>query len=224
MAQNLEDLYRWIDEHQITRHKKNLNRDFSDAVPLAEILKKHYPKIVDMHNYAPKNSLALKIANWEILNRKVLNKIKINLSQKDQVELAKCIPGAIEKLLLRIKTKVEKKSEENKIEPVNERVYFLEGISNQERHEEVVPIKIRAGSKTLDQKMVPVNIFDRMEQDIASKNEKIAMLQDKLEHLEKMVAIKDERIKDLSQQLQAVGSGTGDTSATPRARFFNKIF
>lgn len=31
MEQNLQDLYNWIDMHEITRPKKNLNRDFSDA-------------------------------------------------------------------------------------------------------------------------------------------------------------------------------------------------
>jgi len=68
---DLDDLFRWIDDHEITRQKKNLNRDFSDAVPLAEILKKHYPKLVELHNYAPRNAVSQKIINWEILNKKV---------------------------------------------------------------------------------------------------------------------------------------------------------
>lgn len=68
---DLDDLFRWIDDHEITRQKKNLNRDFSDAVPLAEILKKHYPKLVELHNYVPRNALHQKLVNWEILNKKV---------------------------------------------------------------------------------------------------------------------------------------------------------
>lgn len=31
MEQNLQELYNWIDLHEISRPKKNLNRDFSDA-------------------------------------------------------------------------------------------------------------------------------------------------------------------------------------------------
>lgn len=33
-----EELYKWIDGHPITRPKRNISRDFSDAVPLVEIL------------------------------------------------------------------------------------------------------------------------------------------------------------------------------------------
>ncbi|KAF7282916.1 sperm flagellar protein 1-like [Rhynchophorus ferrugineus] len=224
MDQNLDELYRWIDDHQITRQKRHLSRDFSDAVPLAEILKKHYPKMVDLHNYSPRNAIAQKVLNWDIINKKVLNKLKINLSHSEQEQLAKAVPGAIERLLFKIKTKVEKKNSDQQNGDNTERVYYLDGISNQEHGDGVVPIKIKSGTKTLQQKMVPAEIFDKMERDIREKEELNTMLKDKMVHLEKMLSIKDERIKDLTQQLQALISGNVDTTTSPRTRFFNKIF
>lgn len=47
------ELYQWIDIYTISRQKKNLNRDFSDAIPIAELLKHHYSKLIDLHNYCP---------------------------------------------------------------------------------------------------------------------------------------------------------------------------
>lgn len=38
---------------------------------VAEIIKCYWPKIIDLHNYAPASSLTNKISNWETLNRKV---------------------------------------------------------------------------------------------------------------------------------------------------------
>lgn len=71
-----------------------------------EILKVHFPKLVELHNYSPKNSYSQKLINWETVNNKVLKKLKINLSKKRMEELANAEPGAIEKLLLQIKNKI----------------------------------------------------------------------------------------------------------------------
>lgn len=38
---------------------------------VAEIIKYYWPKLIDLHNYAPASSLLNKISNWETLNRKV---------------------------------------------------------------------------------------------------------------------------------------------------------
>lgn len=40
---------------------------------VAEIIKYYWPKIIDVHNYVPASSLAYKISNWELLNRKVIS-------------------------------------------------------------------------------------------------------------------------------------------------------
>ncbi|CAH1974721.1 unnamed protein product [Acanthoscelides obtectus] len=222
MDNDLDELYKWIDGHTITRQKRNLNRDFSDAVPLAEILKHHYPKLVDLHNYSPKNSLSQKIVNWELLNKKVLSKLKISLGQQEIELLAKGIPGAIEKLLQTIKCKVEIRRDSGD-SGESSRVYYIENDNAFSSKEAVVPIKIQNGDKTVDRKVVSSEVFERMERDIAEKNEEIAALKAKVEHLENMLSIKEERIKDLTNQLQSLVNNSSQSNIS-KSRFFNKIF
>lgn len=95
--EEIERLYAWIDEVPLSRHKKNLARDFSDGgkvfwqcecsiaciyeplqvmnscfwfvVLAAEVVNHYFPKIVDLHNYSPANSTNQKLENWRTLNR-----------------------------------------------------------------------------------------------------------------------------------------------------------
>nr|CAI5846720.1 unnamed protein product [Callosobruchus analis] len=218
-----DELYKWIDAHTISRQKRHLNRDFADAVPLAEILKFHYPKLVDLHNYSPKNSLSQKIVNWELLNKKVLTKLKINLGPQEIENLAKGTPGAIERLLNSIKSKVDIRRDSGD-SGESSRVYYIENDNAFSSKEAVVPIKIQNGDKTVDRKVVSSEVFERMERDIAEKNEEIVALQTKVEHLENMLSIKEERIKDLTNQLQSLVNSSTSQANMSKSRFFNKIF
>lgn len=49
--EDLQEIYNWVDDQPISRPKRNISRDFSDALPLAEILQRYYPKLVELHNY-----------------------------------------------------------------------------------------------------------------------------------------------------------------------------
>lgn len=53
-----------VDEVPLSRPKRNIARDFSDGVLVAEIVAHYFPKLVEMHNYPPANSYAQKIYNW----------------------------------------------------------------------------------------------------------------------------------------------------------------
>ena len=44
-------IYEWVDSIELSRPKKNIARDFSDGVLLAEIIKNYLPRLVDLHNY-----------------------------------------------------------------------------------------------------------------------------------------------------------------------------
>ena len=75
---------------------------------MAELLKKYYPKYVELHNYNPGNSLSKKLDNWDLLNRKVLARINLKL-KKDTIEkLARAEPGYIEKVLINLRNKIIK--------------------------------------------------------------------------------------------------------------------
>lgn len=75
---------------------------------MAELLKRYYPKYVDVKNYIPGCSLSKKIDNWCTLNRKVLSKLDIKLSKDTINSLAQSQPGTIEKILFDIRSKIIK--------------------------------------------------------------------------------------------------------------------
>lgn len=68
--ESLQKLYTWVDEIKLSRPKRNMARDFSDGVLTAEILHFYFPKLVQLHNYTPANSVQQKLYNWNTLNRK----------------------------------------------------------------------------------------------------------------------------------------------------------
>jgi hypothetical protein len=70
-------IYEWVDSVPLSRPKKNISRDFSDGgiinifilVLMAEMVKYHIPKIVELHNYPSASSTSQKNYNWTTLNR-----------------------------------------------------------------------------------------------------------------------------------------------------------
>lgn len=95
-------IYEWVDKIQLSRSKRNIARDFSDAVLLAEIIKNYLPRLVELHNYPSVSSAQKKILNWNTLNTKVLKKIGIKMTKTEIQEIVDYKPLAIEKLLARV--------------------------------------------------------------------------------------------------------------------------
>jgi hypothetical protein len=59
--EQLGEVYEMVDNIPFSRSKKNISRDFSDGVMMAELLYHYNPKIISLHNYPPSNSLSKKI-------------------------------------------------------------------------------------------------------------------------------------------------------------------
>lgn len=72
-------LYTWIDGIPLSRPKRNISRDFSDAVLAAEVVAHYCPRLVDVHNYSAANGLAQKIYNWSTLNSTCDNSLRLAL-------------------------------------------------------------------------------------------------------------------------------------------------
>jgi hypothetical protein len=108
--ENIEDnednklmyIYEWVDSIPLSRQKKNISRDFNDGVLLAEMIKYHYPKLVDLHNYPNASSTKAKLVNWETLNKKVLKKLGVKITKNEINDIIKSKPNAIENLLGRL--------------------------------------------------------------------------------------------------------------------------
>ncbi len=95
-------IYEWVDSIELSRPKKNIARDFSDGVLLAEIIKNYFPHMVDLHNYPSCSNSKHKESNWNVLNNKVLKKLHIKLTKAEIDSIIKAEPLAIEKLLQRV--------------------------------------------------------------------------------------------------------------------------
>lgn len=95
----LNAIYMWINTIPFSRHRKNIARDFSDGVLIAEILKVYLPQLVDLHNYYNTCSIRQKINNFDTLNRKILRKLNYNISSALINDIVHCKELAVESLL-----------------------------------------------------------------------------------------------------------------------------
>ncbi|XP_058818749.1 sperm flagellar protein 1-like [Topomyia yanbarensis] len=96
----------WVNQFELSTSVKKLSRDLSDGVLVAEILHQLFPRMVDMHNYTRGFSNARKLDNWNTLNRKVLKKLDIYLSDPMIQSVSHEEPGTIEAILFEIMMKV----------------------------------------------------------------------------------------------------------------------
>ena len=88
---------------RLSKPKKSITRDFSDGLPVAEIVSHYHPQLVELHNYANTTNLEAKKANWELLRRKVFKKINFFPSDELVQEVVECKHLAIEALLIALK-------------------------------------------------------------------------------------------------------------------------
>lgn len=119
--EDLQLLYTWVDEIPLSRPKKNIARDFSDGVLMAEVVRHFFPKVVQLHNYSAASSQKQKMYNWNTLQRnlfcfllsstdinveKVFKRINFIVDKKEIDDVVNCVPGAIEKMLKNFQIKV----------------------------------------------------------------------------------------------------------------------
>ena len=106
---SVQALYEWLDSIPLSRPKRNIARDFSDGVLVAEVIHHFLPRLVDLHNYSPANASSQKRNNWDTLKTKVLNKLKIKLDESNIKDVIECRPMAIENVLLQIQQAIAKR-------------------------------------------------------------------------------------------------------------------
>ena len=102
----LKPLYNWIDQIPLSRPKRNIARDFSDGVLVAEVIAHFYPKLVELHNYSGANAMSPKVYNWQTLNSRALKKLGFQIPREDFMDVCNCRAGAIERVLKLCKVKM----------------------------------------------------------------------------------------------------------------------
>ncbi|XP_030078919.1 uncharacterized protein LOC111598185 isoform X2 [Drosophila hydei] len=107
------ELNQWLEENNIS--STNLRRSFTDVLPLARLLSRYYPDIIDLNYYPPRNSVQNKLCNWESFNKRVLSKLGLQLTREQMIRVARSVPGSVDQLLysvMRVHMAAEMKARE----------------------------------------------------------------------------------------------------------------
>ena len=198
---NLEDtednklmyIYEWVDSIPLSRQKKNISRDFNDAVLFAEMIKYHYPRLVDLHNYPSASSTKAKIINWETLNKKVLKKIGLKLGKNEIDDLVRSKPNAIENLLGRLYNIINGRPQMN-------------NISNNNIHKEQHHLNnnnIRSNNTNM---IINNEEAAELINAINEKDQEIIKLQDYIKTLEQKIEISKENQRQLELKIKELNS------------------
>lgn len=223
----VENLYHWLDRIPLSRPKKNIVKDFSDGVLVAEIIAHYLPKMVELHNYTPAAATKQKMENWYLLSRRVLRRLDLELSDDVIRALANTTnpkPRVIEKVLMLLRTQIDKMLERQEaLVPLSKST----GRSSPEKVKS--PRKYNAGeiphshpdrSTYLGDGKQPMyepklfimpasesvarSMLQEKELESLAKNETIQILNSKIRRLEQLLHLKEIRIEDLQTQLSQV--------------------
>ncbi|XP_060065570.1 sperm flagellar protein 1-like [Ylistrum balloti] len=97
----------WINDLPLSRPKRNIAKDFEDGVLVAEVIKFYFPKMVDLHNYKTVSSTKQKRDNWSLLNRRVLKRLGMDLSDDVIRALANAENHVIERILIILRMQID---------------------------------------------------------------------------------------------------------------------
>jgi hypothetical protein len=196
-------IYAWIDAIPLSRPKRNIGRDFSDGVMLAEVISAYFPHLVEIHNYPAANSLKQKIYNWETLNTRVLKKLGFTITRPQIEDIVNCKPGTVEQLNT-LQYKMAKYREKRMVNDghspggsVNQPTVD-DYAGNKESEPEKPGKHDRGAPKSYSVKAAVENdILLEKEQQIRELQETVEILELKIAKLEQLVRLKDNKIQKL---------------------------
>lgn len=225
----LEELYSWIDGIPLSRPKRNIARDFSDGVLVAELIRQTCSQkgLVDIHNYTGANNTNKKEENWRLLNRKVFTKLNFELGDDVIRDVITAKPGVIEKVLMMLRVKLNRAEWELKKNPPKSKGGGGKKESDKPEADQYLgsPRGKAANQKGQDtnrgpdfpsipkQKVirsiaesdaVPRILYEEKEQECLAKDETIRILEAKIHRMEHLIHLKDVRIDDLQNRLETM--------------------
>ena len=195
-------IYAWIDAIPLSRPKRNIARDFSDGVLLAEVVAAYFPHLVEIHNYPAANSQKQKMYNFETLNTRVLKKLGFTIPRPTIEDIVNCKTGAVETVLNTLQYKMAKYRERKgqSSEPISPGKGGGAGSSRNEAMDE--PQGNRNGGKPnpggIVKMAVDQDILMEKEQQIRELQETVEILELKVAKLEQLVRLKDNKIQKLT--------------------------
>jgi len=203
--EQLRALYAWIDAIPLSRPKRNIARDFSDGVLLAEVIAVYFPSLVELHNYSGANSIQQKIYNLETLNTRVLKKLGFQITRSTIEDVVNCRPGAVENVLNALQYKMAKYREKKKgsvfsVESKSPRVATPSSKSRQPSSDPPSGFRPERQQHSGQQAAVDEEILFEKEQQIRELKETVEVLELKVSKLEQLVRLKDNKIKRLLEK------------------------
>ena len=188
--EELHGLYQWVDSIPLSRPKRNIARDFSDAVLVAEMIHHYLPKLIELHNYSQANGIMQKMYNWQTLNNKVFKKLGFVVAKNEGArDRSKHSAGS----LAEAPAAANGDSGGARGPPVS----AAPKANKLEIHRAGVPEREREGPRYLGDK----------DETIAELQETNEILETKVRKLEQLVRLKDAKIQALSAKLQGAGLG-----------------
>eukprot|EP00916_Digyalum_oweni_P026655 GHVL01043755.1.p1 GENE.GHVL01043755.1~~GHVL01043755.1.p1 ORF type:complete len:227 (+),score=49.33 GHVL01043755.1:57-737(+) len=207
--EELQNLYNWVDEIPLSRPKRNIARDFADGVLMAEIVSNAFPRLVDIHNYSPANSLSQKCYNWNTLNQKTFRRMGFRLHQDDIDDVANAVQGAIEKVLLLVQKKLACFKKRQMAEGYNSPGASPE-YSFDDDTSKLAPSRLRAAvkahqtqdvDKLLQRQEALELLLTEREETISELRQTVSLMSDKISKLEQLLRIKDSKIQHLTAKI-----------------------
>lgn len=218
---DLHELYLWVDEIPLSRPKRNIARDFSDGICVAEVVKHFFPKLVELHNYAPANSLQQKVNNWQTLNARVFRKLHFEVPAEEIRDITSAVPGAVERFLRALRTKISqiRTIQDTKQKQMMDGEAAVTGYGNQrasapraaERpasaalpQHQPVAAAVRPstpGSAVPTSTQALRQLLEEKDRTILELRDAVSLLTDKVGKLEELVRVKDEKLLRYKQQL-----------------------
>lgn len=225
--EDLHELYLWVDEIPLSRPKRNIARDFSDGICVAEIVKHFFPKLVELHNYAPANSTGQKMANWNTLNARVFRKLHFEVPAEEVRDITSAVPGAVERFLRALRTKIVqikqiqeqrhaaggRDSDDFGAPPVYSHAASAPSADGLRRppaaFQQPPPLQQQpaSGRPQSSAPAVPSStqglrqLLDEKDRTILELRESVALLSDKVARMEELLKVKDDKIMRYKQQL-----------------------
>jgi hypothetical protein len=200
-------IYAWIDAIPLSRPKRNIARDFSDGVMLAEVVAAYFPHLVEIHNYPAANSQKQKVYNFETLNTRVLKKLGFSIPRPVIEDIVNGKPGAVENVLNTLQYKMakyrERKGNASPTRPEGDdrsqgRGGEVFSNNNNNINNNNIPTKSNAAKPSSVKNAVDQDILVEKEQQIRELQETVEILELKVAKLEQLVRLKDNKIQKLS--------------------------
>ena len=148
------------------------------------MIKYHYPKLVDLHNYPSSSSTEMKISNWNTLNHKVLKKLGLKITKEEINNVVNSKAGAIELLLSKVYRAIHGIPQEAKEE--HKEASNQQNIVEQGRNEDETKLQEMIIQK--DQEILSLkDKIEVLEHQINETNDNQAMLENRVQQLNEII-------------------------------------